>query len=171
MHVNIKPSLVIDTDLLEQQRELIGRLVANLEDGRTGIAIRRDLDGLLGIQGTLDAIGNTAERAASIDPDAFADLAKKVVDGYDLEACMEAAETNLYEFWSDPEGVDDYERCKAEHAHDDSFSYLDQDEDDVHDEYPADDGMGPDCPGCTTLALCDDCEYTADVAVDPVCKD
>ena len=134
MHVDIKPAIKIDTDLLEQQRELIGNLVANLESGRTGIAIRRDLDALIGIQGTLDAIGDAAERAASVDHDDIADLAKRLVEEWDIETCMESAETALYEFWISPIGADDYECCKEEH-------------------------VGPECPGCTHPSNCKDCEY------------
>lgn len=88
MHVDIKPAMTIDTFLLEQQRELIGRLVASLECGRTGIAFKFDLDELLGIQGTLDAIGNAADRADSVDSDDVAD----------------------------PEGKDDYENCRENYA-------------------------------------------------------
>ncbi len=69
MNVDIKPNLTVDTTELTNQRALIGNLVASLECGRTGIAIKRDLDALLGIQGTLDVIGNAAEHAASINHD------------------------------------------------------------------------------------------------------
>ena len=62
MHVDIAPTMTIDTRLLEEQRELIGKLVDNLCNGRTGIAIKRDLSTLIGIQGILDRI------ADDIDP-------------------------------------------------------------------------------------------------------
>ena len=34
-----------------------------------------------------------------------------------------------------------------------------------------DDYEGPECPGCTNPDNCDDCEYTDDPDVDPVCED
>jgi hypothetical protein len=58
------------------------------------------------------------------------------------------------------DGVDDpnWEQFSDDDAGpDDSFSHLD-------------DYAGPECPGCTTFTLCDDCEYLADPAVDPVCE-
>jgi hypothetical protein len=116
MNIEIKPALKIDTFLLEGQRELIGKLVASLECGRTGIAIRCDLDDLLGIQGTLDAIGDAADRADSLDSDEVADLARKVVDGWDLEGCMNSAEQALVDFWTDPSGEADYESCREDYA-------------------------------------------------------
>jgi len=156
-NVEIKPTLLIDTFLLEQQRDTIARLVANLESGRTGIAIKRDLDSLLGIQGTLDAIGNHADRAASVDEDEIAGYAKQMVDGWDIETCMESATTSLYEFWCSPAGAADFEGYKEETILNDSFSHLD-------------DYEGPECPGCTEPGNCDDCEYERDLDVDPVCE-
>ena len=101
MNVNIKPSMTIDTNLLEQQRELIGRLVANLDCGRIGISVMRDRYALLGIQGILDAVADS---------------------------------------------TDDTIECNS-----------------------LDDYAGPECPGCTTLDLCEDCEYEEDRDIDPVC--
>lgn len=68
MYVEIKLPIAIDTNLLNKQRSLIGKLVANLECGRTGISILRDLDDLRGIQSILSLIG-TAVCASPVNED------------------------------------------------------------------------------------------------------
>jgi hypothetical protein len=60
MILDVDTSLRIDTDDLTKQRDLIGTLVGNLEAGRTGIAIIRDTETLIGIQQILDTIAKGA---------------------------------------------------------------------------------------------------------------
>lgn len=55
----VSATVLIDTDVLTEQRALIGTLIGNLCDGRTGFCIRRDLPTLFGIQGILDTIADS----------------------------------------------------------------------------------------------------------------
>jgi hypothetical protein len=102
MHVDIMPTMRIDTNLLTEQQALLANLITNLSCGRTGISIMRDKDALLGIRGILDAIADSVDDAIELDD------------------------------------LDDY--------------------------------SVPECPGCTEPGNCDDCEYTSDPDVDPVCE-
>ncbi len=116
MFVEIKPSMAIDAGFLFEQRSIIGNLIANLESGRTGISVIHDLDGLIIIRGILNTIGKAADRAGSVDEDDVADLARKVVEGWDIEACITSAEQSLIDFWTDTAGADDYDRCQKEYS-------------------------------------------------------
>jgi len=42
-----------------------------------------------------------------IDVDQIAELARELVEHWDIGDCMEAAEQSLIDFWSGPEGADD----------------------------------------------------------------
>jgi len=138
MHVGIKSDFRVDTNQLSEQRDLIGKLVSNLEAGRTGISIKRDLAGLIGIKSILDTLTDSVDRADSVNTGDLADLARQVVEGWDNVSCMEAAEQYLIDFWTSPEGADDYESTLADYV----------------------DIGGPECPGCICPGDCNDCEYT-----------
>ena len=58
-------TMLIDTDLFTKQRALIGTLIGNLDNGRTGICIMRDRERLIGIQGILDAVADSVYDADS----------------------------------------------------------------------------------------------------------
>jgi len=158
MDVQSTTTMTIDTDLLNKQRALIGSLIGSLDSRRLGACIQSDRTTLLGIQGILDAVADGIDGAKSIDEVTLADLVTRTVRGRDYAELVSRAESDLYEFWSSPEGADDLAAHLADEAeYDDSFSHLD-------------DYEGPECPGCDTPGNCEDCVYQYNTDIDPVCE-
>jgi len=51
------------------------------------------------------------EYKGSVDFDEVSDLARRVVEGWDIRCCIESAKESLVDFWSSRDGAEDYARC------------------------------------------------------------